>query len=305
MPPDPRPDAGLFLVNEPPRLVRGTWRDLGETWTHRELLRALVGRELRSRYKGTHLGWVWALIRPLVMLLVYGLGVGVFLGAGEVIPQFVVYLYVGLLAWGLFSSIVSSCVSSVTANGPLVAKSRFPRLLLPLAATIAALVDFVLQASVLVVGYFLVGGFPSARDLMWLPPALATLVLLALGVGLVLAAVNVYLRDVEFFTDVALQVGFWLVPVVYTYGQVVRGFERFGWAADVATQVYLLNPMVTVLLSFHRALWPAYAHPDAAGLVFSGPLHVALAIVGGASIIVAWVGSRVYARLARNFGQEF
>jgi ABC-2 type transport system permease protein len=297
-------DDGLRLVNQPRTLLRGTRRDLAEVYENRELLRALIARDLRSRYKGSRLGWVWALVRPLVMLLVYGLAVGVFLGAGRTVPQFMVFIYCGLIAWTLFATIVMGSINSVVANGPLLTRASFPRVLLPLSVVAAALVDFALQASVLLVGYAVFRDLPRAQDLLWLPPALLALVLLAVGTGLVLAAVNVYVRDIGFLTDVALQVGFWLVPIIYSYGQVLRGAESFGWGGELVTRVYMLNPMANVVLAFQRALWPPAATPEAAAFAFPGRLDLRMAVCTAIGLLVAWIGLRVYVKLSGNFGQE-
>lgn len=294
----------LRLVNEPPSLWRGTVSDLRQVWDHRELLRALVGRELRARYKGAAFGWAWALIQPLVMLLIYGLVVGVFLGAGRAIPQFMVFIYAGLLAWTLFSTVVTGCVSSVIANGGLIAKANFPRLLLPFAVLLSAVVDFLLQATVLLVGYAILRDVPNASGLVWLPPALLILLLSGLGLGMISAAVNVYIRDVSFLVNVLLQVGFWAVPVIYSYGQVARGARDFGWGADIVTRLYMLNPMANVVIAFQRALWPAASSPKAADFGFPGRLDLRMAAFFCVAALLAWVGLRVYVRLSANFGQE-
>jgi ABC-2 type transport system permease protein len=298
------PESELRLVNAPVRLWRGTSRDLRDLVASRNLLRALVSRELRSRYKGSTLGWAWALVRPLVMLLIYGLAVGVFLGAGRSIPQFMLFIYSGLIAWGLFAAIVMGSISSLVANGTLISRASFPRLVLPLAVLLAAIVDFVLQASVLVVGYLIVGDWPQPRALLWLPPAMFILLLTALGIGLMLAAVNVYVRDIAFLTDVALQVGFWMVPVVYSYGQVVRGSEEHGWPVAAITQIYMANPMSNVVLAFQRALWPRAASPEASAFAFPGRLELRLLVFSIAGVAIAWLGMRIFVRLSGNFGQE-
>ena len=291
-------------MNQPAQFWGGTLSDLREVWRHRGLLRALTARELRSRYKGSTFGWAWALVRPLVMLFVYGLAVGVFLGAGRAIPQFIIFIYTGLIAWGLFATIVTSCISSVVANGPLLTRASFPRLLLPLSVVAAALVDFALQASVLLVGYAYVGDLPSPVDLLWVPRALIVLLLTALGVGLFFAAVNVYVRDTGFLVDVLLQVGFWMVPVIYSYGQVVRGVETLGWASETATRIYMLNPMTNVVLAFQRGLWPPASSEAAAEFAFPGRLDLRLWIFTLVALVLAWLGMRVFVRLSGNFGQE-
>lgn len=298
------PDPDLRLVNSPARFWRGTVRDLRDVWQARELLRAFTARELRSRYKGATFGWVWALVRPLVMLLIYGLAVGVFLGAGRTIPQFMVFIYCGLLAWTLFSTIVMGCINSVLGNGALLTRANFPRLLLPLSALGAALVDFVLQASILFVGYAVFRDLPSPATLLWLPPSLLVLLLFAMGVGLALSAVNVYVRDIGFLADVGLQIGFWLTPIIYSYGQVLRGAQDFGLAGDLVTRIYMLNPMANVAIGFQRALWPAGSSEAAAAFAFPGQLGLRLAVGVVAGLVTLWLGMRIYVRLAGNFGQE-
>lgn len=297
-------DPGLRLVNAPASLWRGTRQDLRELWHARELLRAFTVRELRVRYKGSTLGWAWALVKPLVMLLIYGLAIGVFLGAGRATPQFMIFIYCGLLAWTLFSTIVMGAINSVVANGALLSRASFPRLLLPLSILAAAMVDFVLQASVLLVAYVIFRDLPSAESLLWLPPALLLLVVFAFALGLLFAAVNVYIRDVGFLVDISLTVGFWLTPVLYSYGQVVRGAQDFGVAGDIATRIYLLNPMANVVFGFHEALWPAVNTAAASTFAFPGRLDLRLLIFTLGATVLLWVSMRVYVRLSANFGQE-
>jgi ABC-2 type transport system permease protein len=300
----PAGDDGLRLVNAPASLWRGTVGDLRDVWRSRELLLAFTSRELRARYKGSVLGWAWALVRPLVMLLIYGLAVGVFLGAGRAIPQFMIFIYCGLLAWGLFSAIVMGAINSVVANGALLSRANFPRLLLPLSILAAAMVDFLLQASVLLVAYAIFQDVPSPQALLWLPPALLLLIVFGLGVGLFFAALNVYVRDVGFLVDISLQVGFWLTPILYSYGQVVRGAEEFGVAGDIATRLYMLNPMANVVFGFHNALWPAVDSAAAEAFAFPGRLDLRLAVFTLAAMALLWLGMRVFVRMSANFGQE-
>lgn len=294
----------LLLVNQPAKLWRGTARDLRAVVEHRELLRALTRRELRARYKGAALGWAWALVRPLVMLLVYGLAVGVFLGAGRTTPQFMIFVFSGLLAWTLFSTIVLGSINSLVANGALVSRASFPRLLLPLSVLLAALVDFLLQASVLTVGYLYYQDWPSPTSLLWLAPSLLILLLVASGVGLALSAANVYVRDVGFLVDVMLQVGFWLTPILYSYGQVIKGAEQLQLPGEIVSRLYMLNPMANVVLGFQRALWPAGDTPTAAAAAFPGRLDLRMAVLTMVALGIAWLGMRIFVRLSANFGQE-
>lgn len=297
-------DPGLRLINEPATFWRGTAADLRDVWQARELLRAFTAKELRARYKGSTFGWAWALVKPLVMLLVYGLAVGVFLGAGRETPQFMIFIYCGLLAWTLFSTIVTGAISSVIANGALLSRASFPRLLLPLSTLAAALVDFALQGGVLLVAYAILRDVPDPAALLWLPPALLLLLVFALALGLCLGALNVYVRDIGFLVDVSLTVGFWLTPVLYSYGQVVQGVRDFGVAGDIATRVYMLNPMANVVFGFHEALWPAVDSPAAQQFAFPGRLDVRIAVMTAVCLVLLWLSVRLFVRLSANFGQE-
>jgi ABC-2 type transport system permease protein len=107
-----------------------------------------------------------------------------------------------------------------------------------------------------------------------------------------------------FLADVGLQVGFWMAPIIYSYGQVVRGANEFGLAAGLVTRLYMLNPMANVAIGFQRALWPAAASPKAAEFAFPGQLGLRLAVFAVVTTGLAWLGLRTYVRLAANFGQE-
>lgn len=269
-----------------------------------ELLWVLVSRELQGRYRGSYLGWLWALVRPLVMLAIYGLIVGVILGAAQSIPDFMIFIFVGLIAWNFFSAIVNGSIASVMTNASLISKANFPRILLPVAALLVALVDTLFQIAVLILGYALIGSWPALAGLPYLIPALLGLIFFAAGLGLILAAVNVYVRDVSFLTDVALQVGFWLCPILYSYGLVVRGAEAYGWNVSLITQIYLLNPMANVVLGFQRALWPPANTPEGAQFSFPGLLDERLLIFAGLGLLFLSISAWVFQRLARNFAQE-
>lgn len=269
-----------------------------------ELLQVLVMRELRTRYRGSYLGWLWALARPLVMLLIYGLIIGVFLGAARSIPEFMIFIFVGLIAWNLFFSLVTGSINSIISNGPLLAKASFPRALLPIASAVVALVDAAIQAGVLLIGYVIVGHWPSASSLLYLIPALIGVCLFGLALGLLLSAVNVYIRDAGFLTEIALQVGFWLCPILYSYKFVVDAAASYGLSTEWVTRVYLLNPMANGVLGFQRALWPPASEGNASTLLFPGELWIRLWIFVGIGAVLLWLCAVLFNRLSRNFAQE-
>lgn len=278
--------------------LRGTASDL-------HVLRALVSRALRSRFRGSYLGWFWALARPLMMLLIYGLIIGVFLGAARTIPEFMIFIFVSLIAWNLFATIVTGSIASVVDASSLITKNRFPRIFLPFASTGVAAVDALLQGFVLIVGYCIAASWPSLGSLWYLVPSVAGIVTFGLAVGLLLSAVNVYVRDTGYLTEIALQLGFWLCPIVYSYGFVVRAAESYGWSVEWVTRLYMLNPMANGVLGFQRALWPPASTPDGALFSFPGELDVRLIVFSVLGLVGLLAASLVFTRLSRNFAQEF
>ena len=283
----------------------GNFADESSTFRLRvELFQALVMRELRTRYRGSYLGWLWALAKPLVMLLIYGLIIGVFLGAARSIPDFMLFIFVGLIAWNLFAAIVTGSIASVVSSGPLIAKVNFPRLLVPLASVVVALVDTLIQAAVLILGYVIVGAWPSLSGLIYLAPALGIVLLFGVALGTLLSALNVYVRDVGFLTEIGLQVGFWLCPILYSYGFIVEAANAYGLSSEWLTRIYLLNPMANAVLGFQRALWPPGSTPEGALLSFPGELELRLAVLLFICALAATVSSLIFTRLARNFAQE-
>jgi ABC-2 type transport system permease protein len=269
-----------------------------------ELFEALLLREVRSRFRGSYLGWTWALVRPLVMLFIYGLIVGIFLGAARSIPDFMIFIFVSLIAWNLFASIVTAAIASVSNSGQLITKNKFPRILLPLAGSCATLIDTLLQGVVLLMGYMIIREWPSLSSLTFLVPSAIGLILFGLSLGLILSAINVYVRDVSYLTDVALQIGFWLCPILYSYGFVVRAAESYGWSVEWVTRIFMLNPVANGVLGFQRALWPPASTPEGADFSFPGQLEVRLFIFLGLSALLLAAAVAIFNRLSRNFAQE-
>jgi ABC-2 type transport system permease protein len=269
-----------------------------------DLLIALVQRELKARYRGSYLGWAWALARPLIMLLIYGVVIGVFLGAAKSIPEFMIFIFVGLMAWSLFSTLVTSSINSVMQAAPLVTKHKFRVILVPLSSAVVALVDFAIQFLVLLIGYALVRDVPAVTALPYLISSFFGVALLGIGLGLLLSAWNVFVRDVSHLTDVALQVGFWLCPIVYSYGFVERAAAENGLSVEWVTRIYMLNPMANGVLGFQRALWPPASTTDGALLSFPGQLELRLLILLAFAAILATVGALAFSRLSYRFAEE-
>jgi len=219
--------------------------DLGwsELWEYRELLYALVGRELKLRYKQTAIGVTWVLLQPLVTMLIFT----VIFGGLAKMPSdgvwYPVFALTALLPWTYFSQAVTRAGGALVGNANLVNKIYFPRILLPLSTIIAALVDFAL-CLLLLFGLLVYAGIPLTWKLATLPIFILISMISAMGVSLVVSATNVKYRDVGHAIPFVMQIWMFASPIVYPVSLVPEQW-RF---------IYGLNPMAGVIEGFRWAL---------------------------------------------------
>jgi lipopolysaccharide transport system permease protein len=197
---------------------RKGWRlkELAEVWQYRDLLWYLALRDVRVRYKQTALGASWAILQPLITMVVLNLFFGQVLGVAKRVGDvpYPVFLYAGLLPWQFFATAVNLSSSSLVSNAGLLRKVYFPRLVAPLAALGVPLVDYLAAAGVLG-ALMLFFGVSFQWQLLLLPLALASTVVAALGVGLLLSALTVSYRDFRHVVPFLVQTWFFVTPVIY------------------------------------------------------------------------------------------
>jgi ABC-2 type transport system permease protein len=218
--------------------------------TDRFLLNLLVRKELRVRYRGSVLGMAWSYVKPAVQFLVYFVALGLFLQLSKGTPAYAVYLFSGIIVVNLFGEVFGNATRSITGNAPLVAKISLPTELFPWSSMIVALVHFVPQLLVLVVGALAYGWRPSATALVAFVLGMLILLVFTMGLGMATAALNAAFRDVENFVDLIVMVATWASPVLYRISMVqdVIGGTVWWW-------VYTLNPITIVVELFHVAFW--------------------------------------------------
>lgn len=271
----------------------GSRRAVRDLLAYRELLGLLVRRELKMKYKDSALGFLWTLIRPLVTLVVYYVAIGHFLGAAKAIPGFAIYVFTGLITYQLFSDTVSGGAGSILTNAGLVKKVYLPREVFPISVAGSALVNFAMQLVVLLGASVVFGDFPTGPRWWYFPLSVAVTVAWGLALGMVLAAVTVYLRDVQYLVEIALMVLFWASPIVYSWQLVVNA------APERLAQVYLANPITVSVLGMQQVFWTAGSDqsvpPDLAAR-----LGIMLAI----GLVALVLAQQVFARLQTNFAQE-
>ncbi|MCA1943330.1 MAG: ABC transporter permease [Yonghaparkia sp.] len=286
----------------------GLWRAIRDVVARRELLALLVRRELKARYKDSSLGFLWSLIKPLTMLLIYFVAIGQFLGAARAIPDFAIFVYAGLTLWALYSEIVVTGTQSILANAGLIKKVYLPREIFPLAATGSAFVNFGVQFLILVAAVVVLGQFPLSWNLLYIPVAVAIAAVYGIALALLLSAVNVYLRDIQYLVEVGLLVFFWASPIVYSWSFVVEAGERsdLPWLEST----YLINPMSTAILAFQRGIWAAGSQERVIGGEVVPPqpwpvdLDLRLLITFLVGLVLVVIAQRVFSRLQGNFAQE-
>ena len=260
--------------------VRSGWEalNLRELWNRRELLWFLAWRDIRVRYKQTVLGAGWAVLQPFLQMVVFSVVFGGFLKVptDNQIP-YPIFSFSALVPWGLFSAILSGTAGSLIANAGILTKVYFPRLLIPLANVAARLVDFFV-AFVILVGMTLVFGVSITPAILWIPVFLLFLIICALGFGLWLAAMNMYIRDIQMLVPFLVTLWEFASPVVYSPNSVPAAW-RF---------IYALNPMAGVLVGFRWCLL---------GTAPPGPEIWASVVV---ALVMFFSGVTVFQRVQRN-----
>jgi lipopolysaccharide transport system permease protein len=226
--------------------ARSGWESLNlrEMWNRRELLWFLAWRDIRVRYKQTILGAGWAVLQPLLQMVVFSVVFGGFLKVptDNQIP-YPVFSFSALVPWGLFGAILSGTAGSLIANAGILTKVYFPRLLIPLANVTARLVDFGV-AFVILIGMILAFGGSITLHILWIPVFLLLLIVCALGFGLWLGALNMYIRDIQMLVPFLVTLWEFASPVVYSPSSVPSAWRL----------VYALNPMAGVLIGFRWCL---------------------------------------------------
>ena len=284
----------LENISPPKGLIKGSVHTVRAILDRRDLLRLLVQREFKARYKDSSLGVFWSLLRPLAMLLIYYIAVGKFLGAERNIPNFAIYVFAGLTAWTLFSEIVSSGTGSIVNNAGLIKKVDLPREIFPLSAIGTALINFGIQFVVLLAATLILGSPPHLESLWLVPASVLVMTTYALGISLLLSAWNVYLRDIQHLVDIALMVLFWASPIVYSYAMVHKLLQ-----GGILEQIFLANPVTPAILAFQKGMWSS-----STVLEYPPDLGWRLLITFIASLVLVAIGQRVFSRLEGNFAQE-
>lgn len=253
-----------------------------DIYRYREAVRNLVARDLKVRYSSSVLGIVWSLISPLLMTLVYYVVFTYLVPSG--IQKFPVYIMVGLMPWTYFTSSLIGATLAISANGHLINRVYFPREVLPLANLLSNGVNFLISLVLLFV-FIAVFQIPLGISLIWLPVIVLIQTAFSFGVGLLLAAVNVYFRDTQQLVEVGILAWFFVTPIIYSIDLIHN--------TTLKLVLQIVNPMAGLVIAYRHVLysgdWPQL------GLL-------AITALEAAAILV--VGAFVFRRLSPAFAEE-
>ncbi|MFZ5815411.1 MAG: ABC transporter permease [Bacillota bacterium] len=244
------------------------------------LLRNMVHRELRMRYKGSVLGFFWSLVNPIMLMVVYTV-IFQFVMRVEV-PDYSLYLMAGLLPWNMVTVAVANSVPVVVGNANLVKKIYFPREILPISVVLANFVHLLIGMGLFVL-FLLLTGKTTGSQLWLLPIVAAQQLLLTMGISLLVSASYVYFRDLEHIMNLIMMVWFYLTPIVYPSFMVPEGLR---W-------MLILNPMAPIVAGYRQALLGA---ESVALSALQWPFVL--------SVLMAFLGFRVFRGLSRRFAEE-
>lgn len=252
---------------------------LGELWEYRELLYFLTWRDIKIRYKQTVLGATWAIIQPLLTVVVFS----IFFGRLGKIPSdgipYPIFSFTGLVPWTLFVYGLAQSSNSLVGSQNLIKKVYFPRLIIPIASLFAGIVDFLIALVILVLMMVYYAVTPS-MNMVWLPFFFLLTLVTSLGVGFWLSALNVEYRDVRFAVPFLTQFWMYATPIAYPSSMLPEPWRT----------LYGLNPMAGVVEGFRWSLLGSHTQP--------GPIILASS---GVAVIMMVSGAYYFRRMERNF----
>lgn len=260
------------------------------------LLKLLVRKELRVRYRGSVLGMLWSYVKPGVQFLVFYFAVGVFMRMNQAVENFAVYLFSGIVVVNFFSEAFRNATKAIVDNSPLVKKIYLPRELFCISSLWVAAIHFFPQVVVLMLGALIMGWRPGPLNILAGLAGFVIIAVFVLGLGLLFGAVNVILRDAENLVDLINMVISWTSPILYHWDFVVRAI-----GSGTMWTIYQLNPITPVVELFHYCFWAptsdvTYAMPP-------GMIKFSL-IAAGISALTLLIGELVFQKLDGRFAQE-
>jgi len=287
------------LLAMPLFLMRSFLNHMAELWSYRDLLRNLVVRDLKVRYRNSVLGVLWSLGNPLLMMIVFTFVFTVMTGYAD-LRAYPVFVLCGILPWNFFSTSVIGSIRSIVDNAPLVNKVYFPRELLPISNVLANMVNFLLALVILFV-FLLIFQIPLTGWVLLLPLVVLVQFIFTTGVALIMATANVFYRDTQIIMEVVILAWFFLTPILYPIQILPRNYEielfNITLVFDVWRWVNILNPMASIIATYRVILYGSgYGGASPEFYFFMRTLVT--------SIVILATGGYIFHRTSPRFAEE-
>jgi len=211
---------------------------------NRALTRELVITDFKLKYQGSFLGYLWSLLRPLLLFLILYIVFVKFLKIGNGVPHFPIYLLLGIILWNFFLDLTLQGLTSIVGRGDLIRKVKIPRWIIVFSSSISALITFLLNFTVVIL-FMVFSGVSITWNILWLPLYLLELYVFASGISLFLSATYVKFRDIGYIWEVLLQAGFYLTPILYPLSKISNiSFQK----------LIMINPVAQVIQDMRYSL---------------------------------------------------
>lgn len=217
-------------------------KELKELYRYREMMYNLVRKDLRTRYKGSFLGFLWTFVNPLLQLVIYTIVFSTIMRVN--VDKFYIYLFVALIPWIFFTTSLQGGATSIVSNKDLIKKVYFPRLIIPISVVNAAFMNMIFSM-VIVFAALIISGIGVSRYVIVLPVIMILEYLLALGLAFIFSALNVYFRDLEHILGIIIMGWFYLTPIVYTTDMIPEQYIG----------LFYLNPMTHIVRAYRDILY--------------------------------------------------
>lgn len=251
-----------------------------ELYKYRQLLKSNVRKEIRGKYKGSFLGVLWSFVNPLLMTLVYAIVFPFLLKGSQ--ENYVTFLIIGILPWTWFTTSIAQGTSTILINGGIIKKVFFPREILPISVITSGMVNFLISCIIIII-FLIFSGIGLSYYILLFPIIVITQFILSLGIILITSSINVYIRDAEYIINFLIMMLFYGTPVLYS-------MDMFPTKIRI---ILNLNPMTTIIQSYRDIFFYQKL-----------PSFTSLGIVFLTSIIILFLGVKVFKKLEKGFAEE-
>jgi ABC-2 type transport system permease protein len=257
------------------------------------LLKQLVKTDFKLRYQGSVLGYIWSLLRPLMLFIILYLVFTVFLPVGKDIPNYPVYLLVGIVLWNYFNEVTTGSIGAIVGKGDLIRKINFPKYVIIFAGSLAALINLGLNAIVVAI-FMIIGHVHVGLGVFLVIPLVVELFFLAIGVAFLLSGLFVKFRDITYIWEVAMQFGFYATPILYSLTQINDAHHK-------VAALLILNPMAQIIQDSRRAL--VTSHAASIGQIYNGNWGMWLVPIGLVAVLFI-TGAAYFRARSKYFAEE-